>query len=685
MQRFIFQGAHFFSFIFVLSLIIFLSGCGGGGSSWDTSYNNGISPSSNKTPQAVLDKAKQENASKGGRAESSPIVLQAGTTATILAYSADAGTTSSFGIYQPEEKTLTGDTNHAIGQTWTVGPFSEDKNLAFWFQSGVSPSDSKIQLTPSGEGAYYIGCEDLTDNDYNDFVAQVTVKSTSQLSIKDAKATPEEFTPGKKEENNKTNITAQIVANSSIQVDSIQWQVTIKDESDATVKTFETRTGTAGSGPWDVSETWDGKNDAGDYVDYGKYSFKISATATSNGTEKKADAVGSVQVAPQYPTLTKLTFENTLDIKYDDGENVKPIYYKAKDTDITQNPFAIPLSRLTPVDSDKVKGKCNITLEIPNKPVKAISFEVRIKSHSDTVIVEKEYITFDGNKKESSKDVDFTVPSKIQTIKGVVVEYRIVKNEDGNWVSKSDWKEDATAKPKENIWITLDEPKDPLGEHGKDKVRTGMLEIACDLDNVILPEEERLKMAYAKSSPTASEIIKTTLIRVHDYLGYAGFTYNDKATHSSVIMRKKEGKKVAVGTKFNYTLFKKDIGTSEFQGDCQDVSNLYALCCGALGADMKLRRLTFGEGQTAETRDFIELINRPPQMWPFQMHQTGGFQDLIYDPLIKVQNKYIIGIIPGDYQGNLNDYIDVVFKRILAPPGTAKVIWSEELPLLEYE
>lgn len=255
MQRFIFQGAHFFSFIFVLSLIIFLSGCGGGGSSWDTSYNNGISPSSNKTPQAVLDKAKQENASKGGRAESSPIVLQAGTTATILAYSADAGTTSSFGIYQPEEKTLTGDTNHAIGQTRTVGPFSEDKNLAFWFQSGVSPPDSKIQLTPSGEGVYYVGCEDLTDNDYNDFVAQVTVKSISKLSIKNVLVSPAVFKPY----DEITTITADIEA-TDFTPTNLYWEIKITDNDGNTIKTL------AGGTSASIRAIWDGLRDDGNYA-----------------------------------------------------------------------------------------------------------------------------------------------------------------------------------------------------------------------------------------------------------------------------------------------------------------------------------------------------------------------------------------------------------------------------------
>jgi hypothetical protein len=514
---------------------------------------------------------------------------------------------------------------------------------------------------------------------YEDTVKTFAMKSAGQeiakLTIENAKATPKAFTPGKKEENNKTNITAQIAAN-SFQADSIKWKVTIKDEADATVKTFDERTGVPGSGLWDVSETWNGKNDSGDYVDYGTYSFNIAATATSNGTVIKAKAVVSVKVAPQFPTLTKLTFENTLNIKYDNGENVKPIYYNAKDSKITQNPFAIPLSRLTPVDSDNAKGKCNITLEIPNKPVKAISFEVRIKSHNDKVIVEKEYITFDGNKKESSKDVDFTVPNKIQTIKGVIIEYMLVKKEGGSWVSKSDWKEDAIAKPKENIWTTLDEPEDPLGEHGKDKVRTGMLDIVCDLDNVTLPEEER-----PITDPTAELFIKLILRKVHDYLETEGFVYNSKATHSSVVETKnmQTGKKTIIGTKFDYTEFKDDL-----EGDCQDVSNFYTMCCRAVGLDMKLRRLTFGEGETAETWDFISLIGQQPKMWPFQMHQTGSFEKLIYDPLIKIKNKYYIrGVTPGDYQdGDPHDYIDLVFEKICAP-GKPQVIWSEELPLME--
>ncbi len=478
---------------------------------------------------------------------------------------------------------------------------------------------------------------------YEDTVKTYATKSAGQeiakLTIENAKATPEEFSPSKKGENNTTNITAQIVAK-NFQVDTINWQVTIKNEADATVKTFETRTGASGSGPWDVSETWDGKNDVGDFVDYGTYSFNIAATATSNGTVIKAKAVVSVKVAPQFPTLTKLTFDNILNIANDFGEKLKPIYYKAKDSEITQNPFAIPLSRLTPVDSDKAKGKCNITLEIPHKPVKAISFEVRIKSHSDTVIVEKEYVTFDGNKKESSKDVDFTVPSKIQTIEGVIVEYRIVKNEGGDWISQSDWKEDAIAKPNENIWITLNEPiNPPLSQHGKKLPPVSLINLACYLaDNTINENDVRVK----------------TFIELRKWLKENNFYYDPSSPHSIL------GSK---GLIFDYIGFTYNALYPEiegvFVGNCSDISALYALCCSAIGVEMKLalyysepfydsnpmKKFTAYKIRSSGTLEADGDNDgwRIPEWfnWRLKLHQVGSLNRYVFDPTFEFQTSYI--------------------------------------------
>ncbi|MHC9540481.1 MAG: FlgD immunoglobulin-like domain containing protein [Vulcanimicrobiota bacterium] len=513
------------------------------------------------------------------------------------------------------------------------------------------------------------------DGYFDLIIMSMTLEIVSDLSIENAKATPEKFTPSKKGENNTTNITAQIVAN-SFQADSIEWQVTIKDETDAIVKTFDTRTGASGSGPWDVSETWDGKNDAGDYIDFGQYSFKISATATSNGIEKKAEATGSIKIIPPIPTLKKLTFENTLDIVYDDGKKVKPVFFNAKKDKNEENPAAISLARLTPVETSVEsssqakaffpisKGSCNIVLEL-YKPDDlsgigkhgSFTYEVQIFSKDNLLIgsddkpKEKVYATFEKNSNKAViNGAAFKVPRCVQTINTVKVNYLNVKpSSSGGWepASGAEWISEPKAAPTENIWITLDDPKPPLGEWEKKKcIRTGLLDIACYL---------------ALGSQTSDDVRRKTTKNLYDWLISKKFYYDKKNIHT--FFSGETGNCL-----FKYGLFMehlpqdkpqdKDSMTDEdFAGDCQDVSCLCVLCCASLGVEMELNKIVMpdqgfvyitNELKTASLQEYAESVlgamdwylrQTEYRQWPMGLHQVAALDGLVWDPLLKFRTS----------------------------------------------
>lgn len=445
MKKIISRGALLSLIVAVLSLLILVSGCGGSGGGFDGSTGlqgtDSKSPSTFQTPLIDKEKIAAQIYNPDPSVTSSSTYASSTSTQTPNWVFCSSSDPNSLICADDQEIVYLNGTQIYAGP----GYAHECPPFSFYAQSGdklrvvaydvwgcaYSLWPVWLYHIPTGKSFWLTDGVPVTFIDYSGgppfFDETFTIPEVeSEISIENAKATPEKFTPSKKGENNTTNITAQIVAN-SFQADSIQWQVTIKDETDAIVKTFDTRTGASGSGPWDVSETWDGKNDAGDYIDFGQYSFKISATATSNGIEKKAEATGSIKIIPPIPTLKKLTFENTLDIVYDDGKKVKPVFFNAKKDKNEENPAAISLARLTPVETSVEsssqakaffpisKGSCNIVLEL-YKPDDlsgigkhgSFTYEVQIFSKDNLLIgsddkpKEKVYATFEKNSNKAT-------------------------------------------------------------------------------------------------------------------------------------------------------------------------------------------------------------------------------------------------------------------------------------------
>jgi len=171
-------------------------------------------------------------------------------------------------------------------------------------------------------------------------IAEQGPPPTQSLSIVNAKADPEKFNHLKKDAS--SNISAQITTTSVI-TSPIYWVVTVK-KGDTVLKTFQTRSGAPGSGPWTVSESWDGKNNIGNYVDFDKYTFSIDVTSASGNAE--VNVTGSIVVAPPYPDISGINFDQKLALNLIDneGRKIEPIYYKKKGNGVVQNPVAIPLS-----------------------------------------------------------------------------------------------------------------------------------------------------------------------------------------------------------------------------------------------------------------------------------------------------------------------------------------------------
>lgn|GEM_PF-534310 len=522
------------------------------------------------------------------------------------------------------------------------------------------------------------------------------------LTIENAKATPEEFTPP----DQTTNITADIVAK-DLTPTNLKWDMVIKNKDGATIKTFPT--GNSQS----ISVSWDGKNDAKDVVDFGEYTFNI--TASCNEVPGPATATGKIKTVPPFPTLKELTFDNTINIADDNGTALKPTYYQVTSQDTVQNPVAMSLSSLTPgtavsTSSSQSKAimpftaKCSITLELKNFPAQkqSVTYEVRIKSVEDGwVYVEKAYAKFTKAGNATTKDVDFKVPGKVQTIKKVKLDYRLVTDASSG-TAETEWEEDVV-KPTEPIWVTLGPPLDPIGAHGKEKVRIRLLDIACYL------------AADATSSEEARDL---TSQRLYYFLKSNNFVYYNMKSHFSFNRSK--------GYVFNYYQFVQPMpvltsasnttlnptptsspsptpGLPEpkgFWGDCQDVSSFYLLCCKSLGVEGRLRRI-YKLNPTPDDKGFWtnlittssteELISTGSTTWAYEattarhwyfyLHQMSSFDYNIWDPLVSFDTStgglLAINFYYLTYQAYLANNPDVDWNRPDGIIDLDDVVWNE--------
>lgn len=373
-----------------------------------------------------------------------------------------------------------------------------------------------------------------------------------------------------------------------------------------------------------------------------------------SGNNGENDAwIAQVGEPVPFPTLTELTFENTLNIANDDGSRIPPTYYQVKGQSVIQNPAAMPLSRLTPVTPEgqteptEAEGLCNITIELSESPQNPVSFEVQIKSPDDNVLADKAYATFSGAGSEPIKGVKFTVPYEIQIIEGVKVEYRIVEKVSDQWVAKSDWREDSKAKPEEKFYITLEDPVEPnFSESGQDKARTDMLDVACQLAMDYEPEETLSRsITISDTIGMNPELLRFMLVKkVYNYCLDNNFKYDKTVSYSSAIVDRRTKKIIKMS--FRYDEFIRFIGTDGFKGDCQAVSGYYTSYCLLLGVPMNLKKIVIGtesdpyaQGCYMETFPWIQIIGSPPEVCKFSNHQWGSFSGYVYDPLLRVSGS----------------------------------------------
>jgi|GEM_PF-4438617 len=512
---------------------------------------------------------------------------------------------------------------------------------------------------------------------YEDTVKTFASKSAGQeiakLTIENAKSTPEEFTPGKKEGNNKTNITAQIVAN-NFQVDTIKWQVTIKDKTDAIVKSFAKRTGASGSGPWNVNEIWDGKIRNKEYVPPGKYTYIIKATAKNGSDTINAETTGNVSVEVPLPKLIKIKFQDSLNLQTDEGEKIKPIYYEQKGDEIIENPVAVSTdsfmepavaARLMSGQSraQTVNGK--VRVDQNEYSVTTLIFERPEGLTDNTTVYEfllKDYngqriysvpseISFSSGKKKEELDVVLVYKHRITRINGLNVDLR--RKDTTEWHT--------IARPSKTIYEGLGSYKEPFIKGSDKKGPTlGLKDIAHYLGNGAATEQEAREMMLRRLC--IGEIDKNGNVTALSWFKQKHFVYNIKMSQFSIRGNNEDNPK---GGNFNYNLFMDNYGQEDWennpwQGDCEDISAFYALCCSVVGVDMNLARILSKRDNgtllgfttfSVKSSAFKVRTNSgsPPGQAPiivdptfdiqtFQLHQIAQLSNQVWDPSLIFNN-----------------------------------------------
>ncbi|MHC9543253.1 MAG: FlgD immunoglobulin-like domain containing protein [Vulcanimicrobiota bacterium] len=499
------------------------------------------------------------------------------------------------------------------------------------------------------------------DGYFDLIIMSMTLEIVSDLSIENAKATPEEFTPSKKGENNTTNITAQIVAN-SFQADSIQWQVTVENESGTVVKTFKTKTGSPGAGPWDVNETWDGKISKKEFVPYGTYKFKIKATATNSTKTVDAEATGIVKVEEPLPKLVKIEFQDSLNLQTDEGEKIKPIYYEQKGDEIIENPVAVTTEnfmepamamRLLSEKSQLqiVGGKARMG-RYEWKPTKLV-FERPEGLTDNTTVYEFELKDYNGQIIRSiPSDLSFSSGGKKEEVFVVLIyENKITRiyglNVDLRRKGTTEWH--TIARPTKTIYSGLGEYKEPFIKGSDKKGPTlGLQDIAHYLGEGATTEQEAREIMLRRLCLGENNQLS--------WLNQKRFIYS--ANPPSSFFRLKNGKVGDNGENnpkggiFHYAAFMVgfDDENIEWTGDCQDISAFYVLCSSTVGVEMNLSRIAgIWDSQLKVRSPFLTqqakfsgfLVKKTPssysspifKCWDFPMHQVAELSGQIWDPM----------------------------------------------------
>lgn len=476
--------------------------------------------------------------------------------------------------------------------------------------------------------------------------------TTKQLTIENVKAEPEGFMPP----DESTTISAKITAK-QFQVDSIQWQVKINDQTETVVRSFPVRS-SSGAGPWSVIETWDGKNDSGEYVPCNEYKFVIKTSATSDGDLIEKEATGNIGVVPEPPEIIEATFdkEYLLTLIDDEGQKMSSIHYQKKGNEDIFNPVALAPStaslQLETVSvADSLTGK-SLTTEVAYREYPyTIKFE-RPKKQEDRAWHCKFHIEDDeATPKDllspvfSEFDLAPKENSKIVTVKfrfACVREIDFIKVKEF-WTTEINGKQITKEKSKlikDRICIGVENPTGPLKGH-KAEINRGLNDIACHLAEYT-DFSSNIEMTKIKSrGMVCSKLYEWLKRKKTDFPGIAKeFTYNVDSSHYD-----------DTTNIFDYADFMnprygpKSLTETRWEGDCRDVAALYALCCEAIGVEMsmtQLRKLFWNfeihEAESCGTEEYIEglgYVTTMPRAWFFPMHQFGSMSPNVWDPCLK--------------------------------------------------
>lgn len=578
------------------------------------------------------------------------------------------------------------------GQDVSVARNASIKDLGKRASSSSSDGNSVLDVSPAitiqqtSSGSYVIaGITSSNDGDVqgdNHGSGDAWVVKLGQdvpFSIENAKATPEEFTPGAKAPEGQTNITAQIVMQGS-QFDSIEWQVTVTASDGAVVKTFDTRTGTAGSGPWDVKETWDGKNDARDFVPYCEYSFVIKATAVQGTEQIEAEGTGKVMVVPPKPKITEIKFVNSIEMVDDNEKKIDPIYFSVdKNGTTTQNSIAVAwdqigstsaglsdmsskdISSMTLSRASGTTTYMQITFELEVPPPKPVTYQFRSMSPEHGEIVLKDYpLTIDKNQIIKNSDITICLPQEVMRIDSLDWQYS-----DSTSSTDADW---------HTILSTNEEPV--------------LVSLTLPLFRGKIRDKLKWISNYAAQGATnVNQIRKKSVAGVWRYLDESKYKYDAGKFHCTYDKSYRRTGSDPIDdimghyvqyirrATFDFTGF-----MNEKFGDCEDASALYYICCILQGQEMYLCR--FHNNDMTSSRNEIKLrpvfwfgrrsdLPYDNKMFVDTFHQFGFANGTVFDPTFKYEESGIG--FPGFEDGYVCGSVPTDFIKIAVDPDPASI------------
>lgn len=288
------------------------------------------------------------------------------------------------------------------------------------------------------------------------------------LSIKNAKATPEQFTPP----DQSTMISATIVTQ-GFEPDVLQWELIITGSSGEVKRSV----GTAKA----ISEIWNGYNPTGNFSGYGNYNFVINATATYQGQTFNATTSGTVKIVPPTSTVKRIEYKNSQKLTFD-GDTIDPIY----DSGGTNNEVCY--------NRDKNGATADVSFSSEYSFPVDTYYEVWATSERDHITFEKTLVKFVQSAKTASSEFNLALSTlPVQKIEKLTWYYRPL-----SFIS------DVTSEQTDSkLYITLFEPLHPF----QSRMVLEVLIIACEV---------------GESAETSDEAINIMVSNLYNWLSLPG-------------------------------------------------------------------------------------------------------------------------------------------------------------------